>query len=290
MRFSMKKWSLSLAAAGSTMAMLSVPALASTRTYTIHNNDTFWSIAHKQHIPLSQLLAANSDVNPLNLYPGLKVQLPEKTRAGQRQAYTITKGDTFWKLSRRLGVSLQSVLALNPGVDPYHLQPGMTVWLPKGPQAAVKTTDADIQVPSERHAARAYPKAQAGLTQATTSVQTSQHTQAASNAPVSYTKEITCTASAYTAAADENGWGPVDYYGHPLKVGTIAVDPSVIPLGSTVYITGYSFDGLPAGGMIAHATDVGSAIDGNRIDIYVPTSQAKASQFGLQQVKVYILK
>lgn len=81
-----------------------------------------------------------------------------------------------------------------------------------------------------------------------------------------YTKEINCVATAYTASAADNPWGPVDYFGNPLKLGTVAVDPSVIPLGSTVYIVGYNFNGLPTNGMVFHADDEGGAIKGNRVD------------------------
>lgn len=105
-----------------------------------------------------------------------------------------------------------------------------------------------------------------------------------------YVKVIEAKATAYTAAASENGgYGPVDYMGNPLKLGTIAVDPNVIPLGSKVYIQGYSYDGLPVGGMYATATDTGSAIKGNKIDIFVPHSPAQAANFGIQQVKVFVL-
>lgn len=103
-------------------------------------------------------------------------------------------------------------------------------------------------------------------------------------------KTLDVKATAYSASAQENGgYGAVDYFGNPLQLGTIAVDPSVIPLGSTVYIEGYNFDGLPAGGMLAKATDTGGAIKGNRIDIFVPGSPSKAKQFGLQNVKVHVL-
>ncbi|MDB5055982.1 MAG: LysM peptidoglycan-binding protein [Bacilli bacterium] len=108
---------------------------------------------------------------------------------------------------------------------------------------------------------------------------------------VEFKRLVAVKATAYTAAAEENGlWGAFDFFGNPLKTGTIAVDPNVIPLGTTLYITGYSFNGLPSKGMIAKAADTGSAIKGKRIDIFVPTSQANASEFGMQDVKVYILK
>ncbi|PYI51393.1 3D domain-containing protein [Paenibacillus flagellatus] len=104
-------------------------------------------------------------------------------------------------------------------------------------------------------------------------------------------KTIEAQASAYTGSATENGgFGAVDYFGNPLKVGTIAVDPDVIPLGSTVYVTGYRYDGLPEGGMVAKAVDTGSAIQNNRIDIYVPGSPDEARTFGFQNVTVYVLE
>lgn len=63
-----------------------------------------------------------------------------------------------------------------------------------------------------------------------------------------------------------------------LKV--IAVDPSVIPLGTQVWVEGYGN---------AIAGDTGGSIKGNRIDVHVPTSE-DASRYGWQKVKVKIIK
>ena len=105
-----------------------------------------------------------------------------------------------------------------------------------------------------------------------------------------FAKIIEAKATAYTAAASENGgWAGKDYFGNPLKLGTIAVDPKMIPLGSKVYIEGYSHKGLPEGGMYAVASDIGGSIKGNRVDIFVPQSQSEARRFGVQQVKIYVL-
>lgn len=98
-------------------------------------------------------------------------------------------------------------------------------------------------------------------------------------------------ATAYSGSPSENGgYGAVDYFGSPLQIGTVAVDPAVIPLGSTLYIEGYNYDGLPVGGMIAKATDTGGAIKGRRIDIYLPGTPDQVKQFGIQNVKVYPLQ
>lgn len=82
--------------------------------------------------------------------------------------------------------------------------------------------------------------------------------------------------------------GKYDYMGNPVKLGTIAVDPSVIPLGTKLYIEGYNFSGLPEGGFYGVASDIGGAIKGNRIDIYIPSGNLKA--FGMQKVKVTIVE
>lgn len=60
---------------------------------------------------------------------------------------------------------------------------------------------------------------------------------------------------------------------------TIAVDPSVIPLGSTIYINGQPYI----------AEDIGGAIKGNRIDIFFPTHN-DALKFGIQYAEVVINK
>ncbi|WP_281884583.1 stalk domain-containing protein [Paenibacillus sp. YYML68] len=105
-----------------------------------------------------------------------------------------------------------------------------------------------------------------------------------------FTKVIKAKASAYTATPLENGgYAALDYMGNTLSLGTVAVDPSVIPLGSQVYIEGYTHEGLPVGGMFGTATDTGGAIKGNKVDIFVPQSRDQAWRFGIQDVKVYVL-
>lgn len=60
---------------------------------------------------------------------------------------------------------------------------------------------------------------------------------------------------------------------------TIAVDPSVIPLGSVVVIDGQEYI----------AEDIGGAIQGNRIDVYMDSHQA-ALEAGVKYSEIYILK
>jgi len=106
------------------------------------------------------------------------------------------------------------------------------------------------------------------------------------------TRVIHLTATAYGAtAADNYPYGPTDAFGAPLKPGDVAVDPSVIALNTKMYVAGYKTPNLPQGGELAVARDTGGAIKGNRIDMYVnSTNQSLINSFGIQQVVAYILK
>ena len=94
-------------------------------------------------------------------------------------------------------------------------------------------------------------------------------------------KEFYVSATAYTASC--TGCSGITATGINLKANpglkVIAVDPSVIPLGSKVWVEGYGN---------AIAGDTGGAIKGNKIDLFMP-NRSDAIAFGRKQVKVKIL-
>lgn len=97
-------------------------------------------------------------------------------------------------------------------------------------------------------------------------------------------------ATAYGPSAQDNfPYGASDAFGQPLRPGMIAVDPSVIPLGSTVWVSGYHSSLLPAGGFVAHALDTGGAISGHHIDIYIVAGPQAVAAFGVQHAPVTLL-
>ena len=113
----------------------------------------------------------------------------------------------------------------------------------------------------------------------------------AATSPVKTTGQtIVMTATAYGPSAEDNyPYAATNYFGQPLTGGDIAVDPSVIPLGSCVAVTGYHSPYLPEGGFIGEADDEGDAIQGDRVDIYLDGSAAAVSSFGIQSVNVTVL-
>ncbi|WP_235360787.1 G5 and 3D domain-containing protein [Shouchella clausii] len=94
-------------------------------------------------------------------------------------------------------------------------------------------------------------------------------------------KTLQMQSTAYTAACD--GCSGITATGIDLNsnanMKVIAVDPSVIPLGTRVHVEGYGE---------AIAGDTGGAIKGNKIDVHVPTKE-DATNYGSKSVKVTIL-
>ena len=93
-----------------------------------------------------------------------------------------------------------------------------------------------------------------------------------------YTKQLSAKVTAYTPY--DPGCNGITATGTTAKKGVIAVDPSVIPFGTRVYIPGYG---------VATAEDTGGAIKGNRIDVCYAT-KSEAYGWGVRNVPVYILQ
>ena len=92
-----------------------------------------------------------------------------------------------------------------------------------------------------------------------------------------YKKTLSMEATAYSGGTlTAMGLKPVR---DPGGISTIAVDPSVIPLGSKVYIPGYGY---------AIASDTGGVIKGNIIDLYM-NSHDECISWGRRQVTLHIV-
>lgn len=110
---------------------------------------------------------------------------------------------------------------------------------------------------------------------------------AGAGAPANYKRVITCKATAYDGSYETLGkYNPRTALGAVPTVGTVAVDPKVIPLGTKLYIE--TVDGSYVYGY-CFAGDTGGAIKGNRVDLFM-ASRREALNFGARQVNVYILE
>lgn len=191
------------------------------------------------------------------------------------KVHTAVEGDTFYTLSKKYKVNLQQLMNANKKISPYNIYGGLKITIP--------TT-------SKLTAQAASSNSNQAVT-ASLNVDSSNKVVEAWGKNFDYSKTLNVKATAYSSDPAENGgYGAVDYFGNDLKLGTIAVDPDVIPLGTKVLVTGHSHDGLPDKAFVATATDIGGAIKGNKIDIFIPGSPSFVSEFGIQDVKLYFIK
>jgi len=101
-----------------------------------------------------------------------------------------------------------------------------------------------------------------------------------------YVRRVRMEATAYTAGFSCTGKHPWDPWyritasGREVEHGIVAVDRTVIPLGTRLYVEGYGF---------ALAADVGGAIRGYKIDLFMEDIQ-DARRFGRRHLYVWILE
>lgn len=148
-----------------------------------------------------------------------------------------------------------------------------------GPEtkAALSVYDGNgpVPLPAEDTKKKIPVKSEAAPSQRTTTHQTTTYH------PKSVVKTVYMNSTGYTAncagCSGVTATG-IDLNRHP-DSKIVAVDPSVIPLGSRLFIEGYGY---------AVAGDTGGAIKGQRIDLFFP-QQSDALNWGRRTVKVTIL-
>ncbi len=139
-------------------------------TYTIKSGDTLADIAERFGVSLEDLLAANPGIDPSLLHTGDSVKLPSGTNAtpgvsatetpadpdttpepeptskpapteepspdptntpaAGAQTYAVESGDFPGTIAEKFGITVEELLAANPGIDPTNLQIGQVLNIP----------------------------------------------------------------------------------------------------------------------------------------------------------------
>ncbi|ULT57036.1 LysM peptidoglycan-binding domain-containing protein [Neobacillus drentensis] len=256
------------------VAVLSVTVSANVQaaTVTVQKGDTLWDFSRKNNISLESIQKWNQLTTDL-IHPGdiLNVS-PDKQ-------HIVKQGDTLWDISIANHITVSQLKEWNElHTDLIH--PGLNLIIFNGTNTTTSAVTEKQAIPSAQTQKGNAPAVPAVTTNNTSSEESTQAAPATSTRNTS-SKEITVKATAYTASCE--GCSGTTATGINLKTNpnekVIAVDPSVIPLGSKVYVEGYGE---------AVAGDTGGAIKGNRIDIFIP-SEHDAINFGVKQIKVTII-
>ena len=260
----MKKALLSLVAVVAISASTGMSAQA--EEVVVKKGDTLSSLSRTHGVTVTDIKEWN-DLTSDTIYVDQAITITPE------EYYIVVPGDTLWSIAQKYGVTISELQAWND--IPSHM-------IYPNDKLLVKTngTPASRGEAAEAKPAAAKEKPKADMNP---SVQEqSANTVNENTAQKAATKTMTVTATAYTAYCE--GCSGVTAAGIDLKANpdakVIAVDPSVIPLGTKVYVEGYGY---------ATAADTGGAIKGNKIDVFIPT-QSAALSWGKRQVEIQILQ
>ncbi|WP_428910048.1 LysM peptidoglycan-binding domain-containing protein [Niallia sp. Krafla_26] len=228
--------------------------LVGTNTYaeeiTVQKGDTLWGLSQQYNTSVESLKKWNQLSDDL-------IYANDVLEVSPMKNVIIEEGDTLWNMSQVYGVSVKDLMEWNQ-LSSEIIHPGLELVIYTN-----KESLQDHEKPVQGGAAAKMTATKAPASEAPTG------------------KEITVEATAYTAECEgcigitKTG---VDLKNNPDKK-VIAVDPSVIPLGSEVYVEGYGH---------ATAEDIGSGIKGHEVDVFIPVHE-DALEWGRKQVKVTII-
>jgi 3D (Asp-Asp-Asp) domain-containing protein len=190
---------------------------------------------------------------------------PSETPTVNEEAYYIVKpGDTLWSIASVHGLSVDQLMKWND-LQSDLIQPDFKLLIKQEEKITEPKAEDTITIskPEPVKTKAKKPAKKVGDKKKTKP------------------KIITVKATAYTAYC--KGCSGITKTGINLRVNpkrrVIAVDPKVIPLGTKVYVEGFGK---------AVAADIGGAIKGKRIDVFIPNKK-RAVKFGVKKLKVTII-
>ncbi|WP_368901261.1 3D domain-containing protein [Oceanobacillus oncorhynchi] len=265
---------------------------ADANEHKVESGESLWKIAAQYDTSVQNLLDIN-DLKSEVIHPKDVIKVSESGEDGEETVYTVEKGDTLSAIAKEFNVSVSDIKEWN-NLSSDIIVIGNELSINGTAEEAVAEQPAVEEEPAEEPAAEEEATEESAEEPAAEESepaveQTSNEEAAASESEEQSSdngspqgETISVEATAYTA--DCNGCSGVTATGVDLNqdpnAKVIAVDPNVIPLGSEVYVEGYGY---------ATAADTGGAINGNKIDLHVP-SQDEAVNFGRQQVNVTIVE
>ncbi len=116
-------------------------AAACGQTYDVRPGDGWSSIARKAGVAASALLGANGATVDRAIHPGQTLCLPDGARSpaagggstgGSGGSYTVARGDSWFGIAQRAGVTGSALLAANDASASDLIVPGQVIRLPAG--------------------------------------------------------------------------------------------------------------------------------------------------------------
>ncbi|MFA7467249.1 MAG: LysM peptidoglycan-binding domain-containing protein [Desulfotomaculaceae bacterium] len=111
------------------MSKEGVPPCPSGRYLRVAVGDTLYLIALRLGTTVPELIRLNPGINPFNLQDGQLLCLPERF-CPSRVFWEVAPGDSLFTIAKAAGTTVETLLELNPGINPLNLQVGQAICLP----------------------------------------------------------------------------------------------------------------------------------------------------------------
>lgn len=259
----MKKFILSI---GVITGALFVAVPVSAAEYEVQTGDSLWQIAKEHDTTVTELKEINQLKSTI-IHPKQILEIEKEI------TYVVEKGDSLSSIAKQYEVEVENIKEWN------NLETNLIII---GEELTIKDFNLNKNNNiEENNNNREAAKEEETPVATEPAVKSAPQKEEKSSTKNEANTSIKVEATAYTAKCD--GCSGITATGVNLldnpNMKVIAVDPSVIPLGTRVHVEGYGE---------AVAADTGGAIKGNKIDIHVPTKQ-EAYNWGRKTVEVTIL-
>ncbi len=233
--------------------------------YEVEKGDSLWDIAQEHNTTVADL----KEINELDSDLILPKQILEIDR---EITYTVERGDSLSQIAHDYDVTVSDLKEWN------NLETDLIIIDEK---LIIKDVNKEQSEPQQEEETKEVNQTEETPEATEPKIEKQANTANEESSEDQTGETISVSATAYTAECD--GCSGVTATGIDLlenpNMKVIAVDPSVIPLGTRVHVEGYGE---------AIAGDTGGAIKGNKIDIHVPTKD-EAYDWGVRTVDVTIL-
>lgn len=106
--------------------------------YTVQRGDSLWAISAAFGVSVDDIVRVNRITNPSKIKAGQVLTIPlgvGGVGVTPYIEYSVTRGDTLWDIAKAYNISVDAVLAANPGVVPTKLKVGDVIKVPLGEYA-----------------------------------------------------------------------------------------------------------------------------------------------------------
>ncbi|WP_273276884.1 LysM peptidoglycan-binding domain-containing protein [Maribacter polysiphoniae] len=111
-------------------------------THKVRKRETLYGISQRYHITEDDIKRYNSELYSSQLKKGMKIKIPKYRRVKPEdnaineddyEVYTVAPKETRWSIAHKYGITIDSMLVLNPGLSKMtdHLSEGQELKMPK---------------------------------------------------------------------------------------------------------------------------------------------------------------